>query len=510
MTEQHCVQEREAKKLISYGIKMTKEEGGTEPTKFYPLYFREVIGYGISYNIGGLTNHNARKLIDVLAEWLVDDYVYLASQRVVKYEPQRGVEKRNKKAIAIKNMDYRSNRRIDIYLVPDKLPEPRKISIKEVMEKSIKMKQKYTGPLTPALPWESETFYKKEAEYTLADMLGCENYTLDVQCYGPNYFDLINVPLTMGRIASKNEIEKRELRYAKTMRALLLEKFEKIDWNNIAGLDEIKDEIQFKIQGPLYREDLFKKIPIPNTLLIGPPGTGKTMICKALVASLKNCNIVPFKPEFIAPFLGTTETTVADLFELCHNMTRETGQHTVLFWDDFDTLGSRFAGDKDKTITALLRLMGGGEKYDFSIIGTTNRPMDLDPAFYRPGRIDCVLYVGLPSLEEREKIIEMYTKELNLDDVDLKSIAQRTDKFTGADIKGLCIETDRNAIYRSLKKNKDNISTVNLEDIKVTAEDFDSVLGKTAKRICEINERWESTFSAWRKEHDLEWRAMFG
>lgn len=344
--------------------------------------------------------------------------------------------------------------------------------------------------------------------YTIADLTECKSFNVDIRLIKPNYFDVLNATINSGLILGKGSIEKKEKRFAKSMRELLLERFKKISWEDIGGLEEIKTEVKFNILAPLLNRRLFERLnlKVNNTLLIGPPGSGKSTILDATINYAKMyANIIPFRPEYIAAFIGRDEIGVHSLFEFCDNLTRETKQYTILAWDDIDDIGSRFDASRDKVVNAILRLMGGMENYEFSILGSTNRPTELDPGFFRHGRFGKILYIGvLKKEEERRKVLEIYTKNFNLGkDVDLSLLARKTIDFTGCDIKGLCEQAAINAVKRITTNNLEKIENLSFKDIVVENSDFENVLRANGERIKKRNRMWESNFKDWINEKRL-------
>ncbi len=513
MPEPQVIPEREAYELIRLGSKMASDVGGEVARKMFPIFYGGgLAGYGISFDVQGLSDRFSRELSNSFARLLEEDYIYRASTTVSRYLTPIGNQSAKKNSLKISNRNQ--GRRSEFYMTPHKLPEPKKITPAEAIEKSINrlLSSKDSSSLSLPLPWQDNLFYVKQLGYTPSDMLGCGDFKIDVRMYYPNFFDILNITYNVGVAISDGKIEKKERRFAKTMKALLLEKFEKMKWTDIAGLEELKNEFRLKLQGPMLNDSLYKnlKIEIPNTLIIGPPGTGKTMMSTALINDMKDCNVVPFKPEFIAPFIGRSEGAVGELFSLCNNLTKETGKYTILYWDEMDDIGSRFEVARDKVTNALLRLLGGSEKYGFSILGTTNRPTDLDPALFRSGRIDWMVYLGLPNKSDRHSILEKYCKELGIEDVDMDTLASETDKFTGADISGLCKETVRQAISRAAEKDIEKIVSLSPKDVRVLDQDFRYVLKRDGPSIVANNNGWENVFSGWVKTNKLEHLASYG
>jgi proteasome regulatory subunit len=210
-----------------------------------------------------------------------------------------------------------------------------------------------------------------------------------------------------------------------------------VTYTDIGGLTEQVREIREAVEYPLLRSELYRKVgvdPPKGVLLIGSPGTGKTMIAKAVAHH--------------------THATFVRLFQLA----REKAP-TIIFIDEVDSIGAKrlevaTSGDREvqRTLMQLLAEMDGFEPLsNVKIIAATNRPDILDEALLRTGRFDRLLYVGPPSLEGRLEILKVHTKEMPLaDDVSLPEIAHRTNGYVGSDLAALCREAGLMAIRESL------------------------------------------------------------
>jgi len=224
-----------------------------------------------------------------------------------------------------------------------------------------------------------------------------------------------------------------------------------ITFNDVAGVDEAKEELQEIIEflkEPKKFERLGGKIP-KGVLLVGPPGTGKTLLAKAVAGEAE----VPFfslsGSDFVEMFVGVGASRVRDLFEQGRKASRGSGKGAIIFIDEIDAVGRlRFAGigggndEREQTLNALLVEMDGfTNQAGLILIAATNRPDTLDPALLRPGRFDRQVVVGLPDISGREGILKVHCKIIKLgDDIDLKKIAQQTVYFSGADLANVCNE----------------------------------------------------------------------
>ena len=184
-------------------------------------------------------------------------------------------------------------------------------------------------------------------------------------------------------------------------------------------------------------------------LLYGPPGTGKTMMAKAVANQTDATFIKMAGSELVQKFIGEGARLVRDLFELAAER-----EPAILFIDEIDAIAakrteSKTSGDAEvqRTMMQLLSEMDGfDQRGDVSIIAATNRFDMLDRAILRPGRFDRLIEVPDPDAEGREKILDIHTAEMSLDDVDLGAIAETTEGFSGAELESLATEAGMYAI----------------------------------------------------------------
>ena len=237
-----------------------------------------------------------------------------------------------------------------------------------------------------------------------------------------------------------------------------------VKWDDVGGLDEAKQELQEAVEWPLKYPDTFQKLgvrPPKGTLLYGVPGTGKTLLAKA-VAHESEANFISIKgPELLSKWVGESEKGVREVFRKA----KQTAP-TVIFFDEIDSIASTRSGnDGDSGVTKrvvnqLLTEMDGLEELeDVAIIAATNRPDIIDPGLMRPGRFDRHIKVDVPSEEARLAIFEVHTKNMPLaSDVNLKKLAKNTEGYVGADIEAVCREaamlTLRNDLEASEIPNK--------------------------------------------------------
>lgn len=230
-----------------------------------------------------------------------------------------------------------------------------------------------------------------------------------------------------------------------------------ISFKEVAGLEEEKEELKEIVdflQGPKKYVEIGARIP-KGVLLIGPPGTGKTYLSRAVAGEAK----VPFYTisgsDFVEMFVGVGASRVRDLFA-----TAKKNAPCIIFIDEIDAVGrKRGAGmggghdEREQTLNQLLVEMDGfGKNEGIILMAATNRPDILDPALLRPGRFDRQIYVGLPDVKGREAILEVHGKDKPFDsDVDLSVVARRTPGFTPADLENLLNEAALLSARASLK-----------------------------------------------------------
>ena len=236
------------------------------------------------------------------------------------------------------------------------------------------------------------------------------------------------------------------MNFAKSKAKLFLDNRPKVNFSDVAGCDESKEELSevvYYLRDPSRFTALGAKVP-RGVLLLGPPGTGKTLLARACAGEAD----VPFfsvsGSDFVEMFVGVGAARVRDLFEQARKY-----QPCIIFIDEMDAVGRhRGAGlggghdEREQTLNQLLvELDGFDESTGIILIAATNRPDILDPALLRPGRFDRHIVVDRPDVKGREAILEVHIREKKLaDDVDLAVLARRTPGFVGADLANLVNE----------------------------------------------------------------------
>ena len=256
--------------------------------------------------------------------------------------------------------------------------------------------------------------------------------------------------------------------FGKSKAKLLSEARGKVTFNDVAGIDEAKEEVEEIVEflkDPRKFRRLGGKIP-RGALLIGPPGTGKTLLARAIAGEAN----VPFftisGSDFVEMFVGVGASRVRDMMEQ-----GKKNAPCIIFIDEIDAVGrSRGAGlgggndEREQTLNQLLVEMDGFDTNEgVIIIAATNRPDVLDPALLRPGRFDRQVVVGNPDIVGREAILKVHIKKITTGpDVKLRTIARGTPGFSGADLANLCNE----AALLAARKSKRIVTMIDIEEAK--------------------------------------------
>jgi len=241
------------------------------------------------------------------------------------------------------------------------------------------------------------------------------------------------------------------------IRARVMELIElpKIDYNSIGGLDQQIKEVIETVELPLTDPLLFEEVgvePPRGILLHGPPGSGKTLIAKAVASRAKATFIRMSGSELVQKFVGEGARLVRDVFQMAAEKSP-----SIIFIDEIDAVGGHRTHDGttgsaevNRTMIQLLaELDGFEERGDIKIIAATNRIDLLDPALLRPGRFDRIIEIPMPDDKGRMEIFKIYTRKMSLDkDVDFNKLVSMTDGLSGADIKAIVTETGMFVIRR--------------------------------------------------------------
>jgi proteasome regulatory subunit len=235
--------------------------------------------------------------------------------------------------------------------------------------------------------------------------------------------------------------------------AMEVEESPEVEYDDIGGLDEQLREVREAVEDPLVNPEKFEKVgvePPSGVLLHGPPGTGKTMLAKAVANQTDATFIKMAGSELVRKFIGEGSRLVRDLFELADQK-----EPAIIFIDEIDAVAakrtdSKTSGDAEvqRTMMQLLSEMDGfDERGDVRIIAATNRFDMLDSAILRPGRFDRLIEVPNPTVEARERILEIHANDINVaDDVAFSELARQTEEFSGAQLASLATEAGMFAI----------------------------------------------------------------
>jgi proteasome regulatory subunit len=261
-----------------------------------------------------------------------------------------------------------------------------------------------------------------------------------------------------------------------------------IQWSDVGGLQQQIRDIQEVIELPLKKPELFKKVgiqPPKGVLLYGEPGTGKTLLAKAVASATNSTFIEVVGSELVQKFIGEGAKLVHEMFQLAKEKAP-----SIIFIDEIDAIAATrievgTSGEREvqRTFMQLLAEIDGFDNLEnVKIIGCTNRKDILDPAVVRPGRLDRLIKVGLPTIEGRKEIFNIHTKRMKLQKkINVDKLIERMKDFTGAEIHAVCTE----AGYFAIRKNKfiitekdflDAIKKVKLEE-ELEGNDYLNMFG---------------------------------
>ena len=282
------------------------------------------------------------------------------------------------------------------------------------------------------------------------------------------------------------------------MREVLVE-IPKITWNEVGGLEEVKQNLKEMVEWPLKHPGAFKRMGIKSPrgiLLYGVPGNGKTLLAKA-VANESEANFIAIKgPELFSKWVGESEKHIREMFKRARQVSP-----AIIFLDEIDALapkrGHADSGVTDRVVTQLLSEMDGLEGVEgIVIIGATNRPDVIDPALLRHGRFDRHIYIPVPDEKSREKIFKVHTKNMPLaKDTTIGRLVKTTEGYVGADIESLCKEAallalreNINAKEVTMKQFEEALKLVKPSISKTDVENFKKKADETKKLHPETDE----------------------
>ncbi|MBU4352730.1 MAG: CDC48 family AAA ATPase [Nanoarchaeota archaeon] len=229
-----------------------------------------------------------------------------------------------------------------------------------------------------------------------------------------------------------------------------------VEWEQIGGLEELKQELKEAIEWPLKYPEAFARMgvrPPRGVMMYGPPGCGKTLLAKA-AANESEANFILVKgPELISKWVGDSEKGIREIFKKARQ-----SSPTIIFFDEIDSIAPRRGmemGTKvtERVVNQLLTEMDGLEElHDVVVIAATNRPDIIDPGLLRPGRFDRIIMVPVPDKGSREEIFKIHTKGMPLaKDVIISKLIDKTDTYVGADIESICREAATMALREDIK-----------------------------------------------------------
>lgn len=289
-------------------------------------------------------------------------------------------------------------------------------------------------------------------------------------------------------VLDKMEVEKEDLEEAlkgiepSAMREVFVE-VPNVAWKDIGGLEETKMELREAVEWPLLYPEAFDAVatqPSHGILLHGPPGTGKTMLAKA-VANESDANFISVKgPELLSKWVGESEKAVRETFRKARQ-----AAPTVVFFDEIDALapmrGGSFGDSQvtERVISQLLTELDGMETLgDVVVIAATNRPDLIDPALLRQGRLERHLEVDAPDEGARREIFRIHTEGMPLaEDVSLDDLAEETGGYVGADIAGVAKRAAMLALRDTIEPgmSREEVKEI-MEDVQIGREYFDGAL----------------------------------
>jgi SpoVK/Ycf46/Vps4 family AAA+-type ATPase len=264
---------------------------------------------------------------------------------------------------------------------------------------------------------------------------------------------------------------------------------------DVAGMEDVKARLEVSLLGPIRNPELMRAYKVSargGLLLYGPPGCGKTFLAKAVSGEI-DANFYPVGiSDVLQQWLGNSERAVHEIFEVARR-----NAPCVLFFDEVDALGMRRAnmrGDSGlrTVVNALLAETdpATSDNTGVYVLGATNAPWDVDSALRRPGRFDRVIFVGLPDSEARNEIVRFHLRERPVAGIDLKSIAARTDGFTGADLAHICDTATQLAMADSARSGQ--VRPISMDDINAAMDQVRPSAGQwfdIARNVVEFGNR---------------------
>ena len=272
-------------------------------------------------------------------------------------------------------------------------------------------------------------------------------------------------------VLEKMEVRMEDFRYAikevepSALREIYVE-IPEVTWEEVGGLDEVKDRLKESVEWPLTKPELFEHFgikPPRGIVLFGAPGTGKTLLAKA-IANEAQANFISIKgPEMISKWVGESERGIREIFKKAKQ-----SAPAIIFLDEFESIASMRSSSNgegsdvgNRVVNQLLASMDGVESLDgVIIVAATNRPEMIDPALLRSGRFERVLHVPPPDAQAREAIFAIHSEGMPLSKFSFKDILSSMEGFTGADIEAVC----REAALIAMREGKKKVSKKHFEE----------------------------------------------
>ncbi|MBX0348803.1 proteasome-activating nucleotidase Pan2 [Haloarcula pellucida] len=379
-------------------------------------------------------------------------------------------------------------------LDPDMTPEERLEALRDHFEDIVRVNEQLTDQLNSArdrredltdevdqLERENETLKTSSLYIATAEELTDDGVV--VKQHGNNQEVLTEVSPSIrdsleagDRVAINDSFSVKEILDPETdarAQAMQVDGSPDVSYDDIGGLEAQIREVREAVEEPLVNAQQFRDVgiePPSGVLLHGPPGTGKTMLAKAVANETDATFIKMAGSELVRKFIGEGARLVRDLFELASER-----QPAIIFIDEIDAIAakrteSKTSGDAEvqRTMMQLLSEMDGfDDRGEIRIIAATNRFDMLDRAILRPGRFDRLIEVPNPDVAGRERILDIHTEDMNLsEDVDLRAMARQTDGLSGAELASMATEAGMFAI-------RDERTTVEQRDFRDALEKID-------------------------------------